>query len=167
MKLDLLAAIGLTACAAVAISALAIGLGQSPTARVRLAALFFGWFLLVTVLAAADALHYQHGTGILGLGAAVVLPLAILFITGLRSAAAQRAMLAIPLWLLIGVNSIRVLGVFFVILHAAGRLPALLLQPRAGVILWWVSLPGRSHGLRLEGCQWHARQSGSGMSLGW
>jgi hypothetical protein len=124
MKLDLLAAIGLTACAAVAISALAIGLGQSPTARVRLAALFFGWFLLVTGLAAADALHYQHGTGILGLGAAVVLPLAILFITGLRSAAAQRAMLAIPLWLLIGINSIRVLGVFFVILHAAGRLPA-------------------------------------------
>ena len=124
MKVDLLAAIGLTACAAVAISALAIGLGQSVTARVRLAVVFCAWFLLVTVLAATDALHYQHGVGILGLGAAVVLPIAILFITGLRSAAAQQALLAIPLWLLIGVNSIRVLGVYFVILHAGGRLPA-------------------------------------------
>ena len=124
MKGDLLAAMGLTACAAVAISALAIGLGQSVTARVRLAVVFCAWFLLVTVLAATDALHYQHGVGILGLGAAVVLPIAILFITGLRSAAAKQALLAIPLWLLIGVNSIRVLGVYFVILHAGGRLPA-------------------------------------------
>ena len=100
MKVDLLAAIGLTACAAVAISALAIGLGQSVTARVRLAVVFCAWFLLVTVLAATDALHYQHGIGILGLGATVVLPIAILFITGLRSAPAQQALLAIPLWLL-------------------------------------------------------------------
>ena len=103
---------------------MAIGLGQSVTARVRLAVVFCAWFLLVTVLAATDALHYQHGIGILGLGATVVLPIAILFITGLRSAPAQQALLAIPLWLLIGVNSIRVLGVYFVILHAGGRLPA-------------------------------------------
>ena len=124
---------------------------------------FCAWFLLVTVLAATDALHYQHGIGILGLGATVVLPIAIHH--GASSARSQQALLAIPLWLLIGVNSIRVLGVYFVIL-AGGRLPALL-QPRAGAILSWVSLPGRLHGLRLEGCQWHARQSGSGMPLGW
>ena len=82
---------------------------------------FCAWFLLVTVLAATDALHYQHGIGILGLGATVVLPIAIHH--GASSARSQQALLAIPLWLLIGVNSIRVLGVYFISMQEDGCQP--------------------------------------------
>ena len=78
MEVDLLASMGLTACAAIAISALAAGFGDDVLTRIRLASLLAVWFLLVTILAASEALHDQHGVGVSGLGLTVVLPIVIL-----------------------------------------------------------------------------------------
>lgn len=132
MQFDLLAAIGLTACAAIAISVLAMGFGTDTVARVRIALGLVLWFIFVTLMAATEVLTYRHGIGVPGLGVAVILPIVLLSIVVLRSPSLQQALRTIPLSTLIGVNAIRILGVTFLILYAAGRLPA----PFAPVAGW-------------------------------
>jgi hypothetical protein len=124
MKLDLLAAMELTLSAAIVVSALAIGFGDTAVRRIRLGAGLGAWFVVVVALAATEAFHYQGRIGVSGLGLAVVLPIVILSATVLRSAALRQALNTIPLSLLIGVNVVRVLGVMFVLLYLGGRLPA-------------------------------------------
>ena len=138
MAVDLLASMGLTVCAAIAISALAIGFGEDALARVRVAAVFAAWFLLVTMLAASEVLHDQHGVGVISLGLMVLLPMVILSVIVLRSVRLHEAFLKVPLALLIGVNTIRILGVVFLVLYAAGRLPG----PFAPVAGWGDILVG-------------------------
>lgn len=132
MKLDLLAAMELTLSAAIVVSALAIGFGDTAVRRIRLGAGLGVWFVVVVALAATEAFHYQGRIGVSGLGLAVVLPIVILSVTVLRSAALRQALNTIPLSLLIGVNVVRVLGVMFVLLYLGGRLPA----PFAPVAGW-------------------------------
>lgn len=132
MELDLLSAIELTACAAGAIVALAIGFGENPRTRLRIASGLALWFMLVTILARTEVLTFQHGVGAPGLGIAVILPMVILCVTVLRSSSLRRALQTIPLSLLVGMNIIRAFGVTFLILYAAGRLPA----PFAPVAGW-------------------------------
>jgi hypothetical protein len=132
MKIDLIAAIELTLSAAIVVSALAIGFGDTAVRRLRLGAGLGLWFAVVTALAATEAFHYQRGIGVSGLGLAVVLPIAILSLTVLRSAQLRQALDTIPISLLIGVNVVRVLGVMFLLLYLAGRLPA----PFAPVAGW-------------------------------
>lgn len=132
MTFDLLASIELTACAAIAITALAIGFGKDVTTRLRIAAGLGAWFVLVTVMAATEVLDYRHGVGVPALGITVILPIVILCVSVLRSPSFYRALQAVPLSVLIGVNVIRTLGVMFVLLYAAGRLPA----PFAPVAGW-------------------------------
>ncbi len=138
MSLDLLAAIEMTAGAAVAVTVLAIGFGNRVSARVRIATGLSAWFMFVTVMATTEVLHYEHGLGVPGLGIAVLLPIVILSIGVLRSPALYRALRTIPLSLLIGVNVIRAFGVTFLLLYAAGRLPA----PFAPVAGWGDILVG-------------------------
>jgi hypothetical protein len=132
MKLDLLAAMELTLSAVIVVSALAIGFGDTAVRRIRLGAGLGAWFVVVVALAATEAFHYQGRIGVSGLGLAVVLPIVILSVTVLRSAALRQALDTIPLSLLIGVNVVRVLGVMFVLLYLGGRLPA----PFAPVAGW-------------------------------
>jgi hypothetical protein len=132
MELDLISAIEITACAAGAVAALAVGFGENTGARLRIASGLSLWFLFVTFLAAAEVLTDPHGVGASGLGVAVMLPVVILSVTVLRTPSLRRALQTIPLSLLIGVNVIRAFGVTFVILYAAGRLPA----PFAPVAGW-------------------------------
>lgn len=132
MLLDLLASIEMTACAAVAIAVLAIGFGDDVPARVRIAAGLAMWFVLVVILGGTEALHYQHGLGVPGLGFAVLLPILILGTRVLRSPSLLRGLRAIPLSMLVGVNAIRTFGVMFLILYGLGRLPA----PFAPVAGW-------------------------------
>lgn len=132
MELDLLGAIEMTACAAGAIAVLAVGFGENTGARLRIASGLSLWFLLVTIMAVTEVLTYQHGVGVPGLGIAVMLPIVILSVTVLRTPSLRRALQTIPLSLLIGVNVIRAFGVTFLILYAAGRLPA----PFAPVAGW-------------------------------
>jgi hypothetical protein len=142
MLFDLLASVELTASAAVAIAVLAIGFGDSPGKRVRIASGLALWFVLVTAMAATGVLSYPYGVGVLGLGAAVLLPLVLISAGVLRSPSLHRALLAVPLPLLIGVNVVRILGITFLILHAAGRLPA----PFAPVAGWGDILVGLAAG---------------------
>jgi len=138
MNLDLLASIEMTASAAVAVAVLAIGFGDSVWARVRIAIGLSAWFMLVTLMAATEVLHDEHGLGVPGLGIAVLFPIAILSIVVFRSPTLYRALRAIPLSMLIGVNVIRAFGVTFLLLYAAGRLPA----PFAPVAGWGDILVG-------------------------
>lgn len=124
MQFDLLAAIELTVCAAIAISVLSIGFGQDAPARLRITVWLTAWFGVVATLGATKALYYKGGLGAPGLGLAVMLPIVVVIARVLRSPSLRRGLDAIPLHVLIGVHAIRVLGVTFLILYGAGRLPA-------------------------------------------
>ena len=122
--LDLIGAIALTASAALAIATLTLAVAATSNGRLQVAAGLSAWFLAVVVLGATYALHYERDYGTPALGAAVFLPviglaLAFLIIPRLRVVPYR-----IPLPVLIGVNVLRVFGVVFVLLYAAGRLPA-------------------------------------------
>jgi hypothetical protein len=132
MNTDLLGSIELTATAAIAIAALSIGFGSNAATRIRVAAWLSAWFILVVILAATRALYYQNGLGTPGLGMAVALPIAILCVVVARVKSLRDAFHRVPLWLLIGVHTIRLLGVSFIILYTIGRLPA----PFAPVAGW-------------------------------
>src|SRR5438552_10661680 len=132
MNIDLIASIELTASAAIVIAALSIGFGSNVTTRFRAAVGLSAWFVLVVILAATRALYYEHGLGAPGLGIAVALPIAVLCIAVARIKSLREGFRRVPLWLLVGVHTVRVLGIMFVILYAAGRLPA----PFAPVAGW-------------------------------
>jgi len=132
MNIDLIGSIELTASAAIVIAALSIGFGANATTRFRAAIGLSAWFVLVVILAATRALYYEHGLGAPGLGIAVALPIAVLCIVVARVHSLREGFSRVPLWLLAGVHTVRVLGIMFVILYAAGRLPA----PFAPVAGW-------------------------------
>jgi hypothetical protein len=124
MTFDLLSAIGFTLDAAIGVAVLSIGFGDTHARRIRLAVGLGLWFVAVALLAAAQVFHYQHSLGVPGLGLAVVLPIVVLAVLTLRQPALRRALDSVPLSLLIGVNVLRVVGVVFILLYFAGRLPA-------------------------------------------
>jgi len=132
MNIDLIGSIELTASAAIVIAALSIGFGSNGTTRFRAAVGLSAWFVLVVILAATRALYYEHGLGAPGLGIAVALPIAVLCIVVARIKSLREGFRRVPLWLLVGVHTVRVLGIMFVILYAAARLPA----PFAPVAGW-------------------------------
>jgi hypothetical protein len=132
MSIDLLSSIELTASAAIVVATLSIGFGSNTVTRIRIAAWLSGWFILVVILAATRALYYEHGLGTPGLGLAVVLPIAILCVAVARIKSLREGFHRAPLWLLIGVHTVRLLGISFIVLYAVGRLPA----PFAPVAGW-------------------------------
>src|SRR6266704_2919143 len=132
MNIDLIGSIELTASAVIVIAALSIGFGSNGITRFRAAVGLSAWFVLVVILAATRALYYEHGLGAPGLGVAVALPIAILCSVVARVKWLREGFRRVPLWLLVGVHTVRVLGIMFVILYSAGRLPA----PFAPVAGW-------------------------------
>jgi hypothetical protein len=122
MTLDLVIAVGVTAAAAIVIAALALSIAASNAQKITLAVVLTLWFVVTVTLAATDAVT-PSGFGTPGVGLAVVLPI-VIGVIAMRWSAFRTAVAGIPLTVLIGVNIIRVLGVFFVILYADGRLPA-------------------------------------------
>jgi hypothetical protein len=132
MNIDLIGSVELTASAAIVIAALSIGFGSSATTRLRAAVGLSAWFALVVILAATCALYYERGLGAPGLGIAVALPIAVLCFVVARVKSLREGFRRVPLWLLVGVHTVRVLGISFIILYAAGRLPA----PFAPVAGW-------------------------------
>jgi len=132
MNIDLIGSIELTASAAIVIAALSIGFGANATTRFRAAVGLSAWFVLVVILAATRVLYYEHGLGAPGLGIAVALPIAVLCSVVARVKSLHEGFRRVPLWLLVGVHTVRVLGIMFVILYSAGRLPA----PFAPVAGW-------------------------------
>jgi hypothetical protein len=132
MNTDLIGSVELTASAAIVIAALSVGFGSNATTRLRVVVGLSLWFVLVVVLAATRALYYEHGLGAPGLGIAVTLPIAVLCLVVARVQSLREAFRRVPLWLLVGVHTVRLLGISFIILYAAGRLPA----PFAPVAGW-------------------------------
>jgi hypothetical protein len=124
MNIDLIGSVELTASAAIMIAALSIGFGSTAVVRIRIAAWLAAWFVVVVILAATRALYYQHGLGAPGLGIAVALPIAVLCIAVARTQVLRAEFHRVPLWLLVGVHVVRLLGISFIILYTAGRLPA-------------------------------------------
>jgi hypothetical protein len=137
MNTDLIGAVELTASAAIMIAALSSAFGNGAARRIRIAAWLSAWFVLVVILAATRALHYEHG-GTVGLGLAVVLPIVILCLVVARAESLRQALPRVSLPLFISLHTVRVLGVSFLILYAAGRLPA----PFAPVAGWGDILVG-------------------------
>jgi|SRR5438105_1437500 len=132
MNVDVLNSIELTASAAIVIAALSIAFGSTAATRIRSAAWLSAWFVLVVILAATRALYYEHGLGTPGLGLAVALPIAVLCATVARVQSLRESFHQMPLWLLVGMHTVRLLGISFVVLYAAHRLPA----PFAPVAGW-------------------------------
>jgi hypothetical protein len=124
MNIDLIGSVELTASAAIMIAALSIGFGSTAAARTRIATWLTAWFVVVVILAATRALYYEGGLGAPGLGIAVALPIAVLCIVVARTQALREEFHGVPLWLLVGVHMVRLLGISFIILYTAGRLPA-------------------------------------------
>jgi hypothetical protein len=122
--LDLIGAIVLTASAAVLIFALALAQPDPPAGRVHVAAVLGGWFALIVAAGALHVFDNRLGLGTPGLGIAAAAPVILLAYAGLRSTAGQATLLNLPIPLLIGINAVRVLGVFFVLLYTQSRLPA-------------------------------------------
>jgi hypothetical protein len=122
--LDLLTTIGETVAAATVAAVVCFSLSTTPRGRARAALAIGLWFLIVITLGATGALGPHSVAGVPGLGAAVVMPLAALACAFLIIRSTREAMSAIPVWVLIAVNSVRILGVSFLLLYSAHRLPA-------------------------------------------
>lgn len=131
-NLDVLGGVESTISAALVVSALAVVLGRDLAGRVKVAGALAGWFVLVVILAATGALTNDHGIGTPGLGLAVVLPIALMWLALMRVQSLRDALAAAPQAILVAVQAVRILGVNFLLLQASGRLPA----PFAPVAGW-------------------------------
>ena len=78
MTFDILSAIEATASAAAVVLVLSFVLARGDRHRVRVAAILLAWFAAVVVLGATRILDAEQGLGVPGLGAAIVLPVAVL-----------------------------------------------------------------------------------------
>jgi len=121
---DLLAAIGETVSAAIVAAVVCCSLSTTLRERARAALALALWFLIVITLGATGALGPHSAAGVPGLGAAVAVPLAALACAYLINRSTREAMSAIPVWVLIAINSVRILGVSFLLLYSAHRLAA-------------------------------------------
>jgi len=88
--------------------------------------------VVVVILAANRALYYEHGLGTPCLGLAVALPIAILCAAVARIKSLREGFHRAPLWLLIGVHTVRLLGISFIVLYAVAACP-----PRSLPVAGW------------------------------
>lgn len=121
MLFELLSAIELTATAAIVVAMLAFAFASTPRGRIEIAVAFAAWFVAVVVLGATDVFT---SIGTPAIGAAVVLPLAAMCVAFFAAPSIRSSVAAMPLPILAAIHALRVLGVSFVALYAAGRLPA-------------------------------------------
>jgi len=120
--IDIIGAISLTALFGLCCGVL---IGASPleaAARSRLALAAVVWFACIGSLAAAGVFS-PAGGGALAIGMALLAPIVLTLVAAARSSTFRIAALDTPLAVLVGIHVGRVLGVFFLLLLAAGRLP--------------------------------------------
>ena len=126
MTFDLFSTVVLTAGATVVVATFVALFGSSLTQRVTIGVAMALWFIGVLWIGAPGAIATPL------LGAAVVIPVAAFSVIGFGSSAGRGHLQSAPLRALIALHAIRVLGVLFVLLFAAKRLPA----PFAPVAGW-------------------------------
>jgi hypothetical protein len=126
MTFDLLSTVGITAGAAVVVATFVALFGSSLTQRITIGAAMTLWFIGVVWLGAPGAI----GTPLLG--AAVLIPVAVLSVVGFGSSIVRGRLQSAPLPALIALHAIRLLGILFVLFYLAKQLPA----PFAPVAGW-------------------------------
>ena len=90
--------------------------------RLVVAGIAGGWVGLATALGAAGLLAFSPGHPVPLVGVLFATPLIAAGALAVRYPGVRSALMAIPMSLLIGLNSMRVLGVMFLLLAAQGRL---------------------------------------------
>jgi hypothetical protein len=122
--LDQIGTIVLMAAIVVNFGAVAVAMGGSLVWRISFLTIAGLWTGFAAVLAAGGAL--LGNTGLVGpvppIGVVVLTPLVAVAVAVALSPALRRVLLALPTDLLIGLNTIRIIGVFFLLLMAQGRL---------------------------------------------
>jgi hypothetical protein len=120
-----LSSIGLTLSASIVAAFLACALARTSSRRLWAAGVLALWFAVVLAIGAGSALDPARGLGVPALGLTVTLPIAALIGAFFAGRSVRDAMLATPLSALVAVNAIRAIpGAMFVLLYAAGKLPA-------------------------------------------
>ncbi len=97
-------------------------LGGTLARRLGIAAIAGAWVGLATHLAATGQLAFSRSQAAPGVAGLFAFPLLAVGALALASRGARAALLAVPTALLIGLNSMRFLGVLFLFLAADGRL---------------------------------------------
>jgi hypothetical protein len=120
MTFDLLSTVGLTASAAVVVATYVALFGSALTQRVAIGAAMALWFIGVLWIGAPGNISTP------------LIPVAVFSVIGFGSFASRSWLQSAPLPALIALHAIRLLGVLFVLLYAAKRLPA----PFAPVAGW-------------------------------
>jgi hypothetical protein len=120
--LDLIGAIVGMMAITIDVVAIAGALSLSLTQRLVLGAIAGAWVGLATGLGATGALVFSPDPQVPLIGVLFAVPLVITAVLWFGSVRFRAALTAIPMPLLIGLNSLRVLGVLFLALAAAGRL---------------------------------------------
>jgi len=92
------------------------------TQRLGLAAIAGAWVGLASGLGAAGTLAFSPDNPVPLIGVLFAVPLLVVGVLALRSQRVRAALLAVPMEMLIRLNSLRVLGVLFLLLAATGRL---------------------------------------------
>jgi hypothetical protein len=123
MMLDIIGAILLTCISAIAVALPALWYTRAPGGWALLAAHIL-WFAAVVVLAASGALIWRVDLGAPVFGLAIVVPIILLLLLASRVPVVRHALASIPLPVLIAVHAIRILGLLFLLLLAAGRASA-------------------------------------------
>jgi hypothetical protein len=121
--LDIVGAMTLAPLATLLAGTLILNGTGDGTLRVRLALGAVIWFTGIATLAASGAFTQPAGRGTLAIGAAVLVPILLGLAAIARSRTAREFAWGVPLAVLVGVHAGRLLGVFFLALHSAGRLP--------------------------------------------
>jgi hypothetical protein len=121
--IDIIGAISLTALFALNCFALLAWIPAAQPVGSRFAAIAAGWFLFIVVLG-ATGIFSTSGIGTAVIGLAVITPVALAAGAAPRSATLRSIALRTPLAALVAIHAGRLLGVFFMLLLDAGRLPA-------------------------------------------
>jgi hypothetical protein len=128
---DLVSTAELTASSAIVVFFLSSMLSSTVRQRVLVAAALALWFSLIVAAGATGALAHPIGPGIPGVGLGVLVP-TLLSLLLLATSRARNLVGRVPIAALVAVHSVRILGITFVLLYSANRLPA----PFAPVAGW-------------------------------
>jgi len=120
--LDLVGSVVGMSAVAINLVAFTQALPIAASRRFVLAAIAGGWVGLASGLGGAGLLAFAPENPVPLIGVLFAVPLLVVGVLALRSQSVRNALLAVPLPVLIGLNSLRVLGVLFLMLAAVGRL---------------------------------------------
>jgi hypothetical protein len=120
--LDLIGAIVGMAAITINLVAFMHALAGTLTRRLSLAAIVGAWVGLASGLGAAGKLGFAADSPVPLIGVLFAVPLLLVAALAITSPRVRASLLSLPLPLLIGVHSMRVLGVLFLLLAAVGRL---------------------------------------------